>query len=159
MTPFGVQPIKRLELPGSASLWVVKVPETTTFRDTQRSPDVHLILCVHSFWVAPPQGEVPGLRHLYFLKYSFSTFLTDSLGRGGHMRETGAICQIGVLTWKRCILGALKGPSSSIWRYKNCERPFQLLRPFGAKQVFKRYRPHCSQMLCLVVFEDKTCST
>ena len=38
---------------------------------------------------------MPELRHLYFLKYSFSTFLTDSLGRGGHMRETGAICQIG----------------------------------------------------------------
>ena len=44
-------------------------------------------------------------------------------GGGWHMRETGAICQMDVLSWKRCILWALKRPLSSIWHYKNSECP------------------------------------
>ena len=69
-----------------------------------------------------------------------------------YIRETGTICQIVVLTRKRCIFRGPKRSISGIWHYKNSEEPLQILSAFGGKQALKRHRPKYSQMLCFVVF-------
>ena len=72
---------------------------------------------------------------------------------GGSMRETGAICQIVIFIWKRCIFGGRsKGPFQAFGAIKISECAFQILSPFGANEGFKRHRSICSQMLYFAVF-------
>ena len=77
----------------------------------------------------------------------------EKMGEGGYMRETGAVCQIGILAWKRCIFCSQKGHGGALGTYKNSECPFQSCSAFGERHVPKKHRPNPPQMLCFVAFK------
>ena len=51
----------------------------------------------------------------------FYYFFLGGGGGGGYMRETGAICQVGVFAAERSLFWAQTGPFSVISHYKNSD--------------------------------------